>query len=328
MGIFRSRNEFFQNRFILVLVAVLCTFFWGNMIPAIKVGFDLLKIEPDNLFAEVLYAGLCFTLAGIFSLALPFLKEKRFILPKKIVIKDTIILGLVQTTLQYIFLYIGLSKASGFNSAVISSTGTFLIVILSHFLYKDDKINLKKFLGCLLGILGVMVLNFSESLAVSPAFTFEGEGMIFLSTLTFVFTTPLCKKISQYDSTIVFTGYSFFIGGIILIFFGVLGGGEFEFSTKGLAMIIYLAIAASVSGVLWNCLLEHNIVSKVTVYNFLVPIFGAASSNLMLTEEVAEWRSLISLILICLGIYFVDGEFSSLKKIINKLRKKQNAESI
>ncbi len=321
MEIKKEKTSFFTNKFIVMATAILCTALWGNMIPAIKVGCDLLGVNPEDTASEILFAGFCFTLSGLYTIFVSCLRENRLVLPQKKLLLDTFVLGFVQTTLQYVFLYMGIPNTSGFNSCIISSSGTLLIVILSHFIYKDDKIDFRKSIGCFLGLLGVLVLNLGSFFEISPIFTFKGEGMIFLSTLTFVFTTPLCKKLSQHEKPEVFTGYSFLIGGIILLFLGFFQGGMIVLTLKGLLMLLYLSAAAAISGALWNYLLEYNKVSEVTIYNFLVPIFGTISAGIMLNENIFEITNLIALILICSGIYFV-----SEKVDLFKLKRKNKAE--
>ncbi len=322
MGIKEEKQSFFKNRFIVVLTAILCTALWGNMIPAIKVGAELLGIHSEDIASEILFAGICFTLSGLYTVLIPCLRENRLVLPQKESLLDTLVLGFVQTTLQYVFLYAGIPNTSGFNACIISSSGTLLIVLLSHFIYKDDKINLRKGIGCFLGFLGVLALNFGSLFEFSPMFTFKGEGLIFLSTLTFVFTTPLCKRLAKYESPEVFTGYSFLIGGIILLFLGFFKGGTLNFTLKGSLMLLYLSLAAAVAGALWNYLLEYNKVSEVTIYNFLVPIFGTLSAGIMLGEKIFEITNLIALVLICSGIYFVSEKLDLFKSKCKNEEKK------
>ena len=59
---------------------------------------------------------------------------------------------------------------------------------------------------------------------------------------------------------------------------------------------------------LWAALLKHNRVGQVTVFNFLIPVFGALLSALFLGETVLEWRNLIALALVCGGIWLVTTE--------------------
>ena len=55
-------------------------------------------------------------------------------------------------------------------------------------------------------------------------------------------------------------------------------------------------------------MLKHNRVSQVTVFNFTVPIFGAALSALFLGEALLERKNLLALVLVCAGIWRVMRE--------------------
>jgi drug/metabolite transporter (DMT)-like permease len=41
------------------------------------------------------------------------------------------------------------------------------------------------------------------------------------------------------------------------------------------------------------------------VFNFEIPIFGAILAALVLGESVLEWKNLVALVLVSLGIYLV-----------------------
>jgi drug/metabolite transporter (DMT)-like permease len=69
-----------------------------------------------------------------------------------------------------------------------------------------------------------------------------------------------------------------------------------------------MALLSAVAFGLWAALLKHNRVGMVTVFNFLVPIFGVLLSALFLGETVLAWRNLIALALVCLGIWLVTSE--------------------
>ena len=71
---------------------------------------------------------------------------------------------------------------------------------------------------------------------------------------------------------------------------------------------MYLALLSAVAFSLWSLLLKHNRVSQVTIYNFTVPVFGAALSALFLGEQLLDWHYLAALILVCLGIWLVTRE--------------------
>ena len=107
----------------------------------------------------------------------------------------------------------------------------------------------------------------------------------------------------------VVTGYSLFIGGVILILLGVLNGGRVHhFTTASSFILIYLAVLSSAAFSLWNLLLKYNKVGPVSVFNFLTPIFGSILSAVFLRENILEYKNLIALALVCIGIWMVNKE--------------------
>jgi len=55
-------------------------------------------------------------------------------------------------------------------------------------------------------------------------------------------------------------------------------------------------------------LLKYNRVSMITVFNFMVPIFGTMLSALFLDESFLEWKNGVALVLVCYGIWLVTKE--------------------
>ena len=45
---------------------------------------------------------------------------------------------------------------------------------------------------------------------------------------------------------------------------------------------------------------------KISVYNFFVPVFGVLMSGLFLGENLWDIKNLVSLVLVCVGIYIVN----------------------
>ena len=79
-------------------------------------------------------------------------------------------------------------------------------------------------------------------------------------------------------------------------------------------LLVYLALLSSAAFSLWSILLKHNRVSQVTVFNFTVPIFGAALSAVFLGEALLEWKNLLALVLVCGGIWLVTRDAASATK--------------
>lgn len=101
-------------------------------------------------------------LAGIILMIIQKAMGKS-IMPKALSdFKSLIILGIVHTLLQYVFLYIGMANTTGVKSSILGSVGIFVSIILAHFIYKNDKLSLNKIIGCIIGFLAIIVINFKK----------------------------------------------------------------------------------------------------------------------------------------------------------------------
>ena len=219
-----QNKNFFQKNINIIICCIFCTALWGSAFPWVKHGYELFNISVDDIFSKILFAGWRFFLAGIIVLLITACIQKKFPKLKKEAIKSVVILGFIQTTLEYIFFYIGLSYASGFKGAILNPTSTFMMVILAHFFYKDDKLTFRKTLGCIVGFLGIIIVNLSGD--VNSQSSFLGEGCLIISALAFAIGSIISKEATKIESNpMIVTGYQLLIGGFILIVFGLIGGG-------------------------------------------------------------------------------------------------------
>ena len=217
-------------------------------------------------------------------------------------------LGMTQTSLQYVFFYTGLAYATGVKSSIMNATGTFFSVLLAHYIYKNDRLSFNKVLGCIVGFTGVMVVNFSAGLLTFD-FTLLGEGSIVMAAFVLSAASIYGKKVSQQVDSVVLTGYQLAIGGVALLLVGFASGGTLSgFTVKSTALLAYLVILSSAAFSLWTILLKYNRVSMVTVFNFMVPVFGTVLSALFLDEKILEWKNVAALVLGCFGIWLVTKE--------------------
>ena len=86
----------------------------------------------------------------------------------------------------------------------------------------------------------------------------------------------------------------------------IFGGRLTVFTAKGGVLLFYLAFISAMAYSLWATLLTYNPISKVAVMGFLNPVFGVILSAIILKEgDIVNERSIIALILVCIGICIV-----------------------
>lgn len=300
------KEKIYTNRKFIAFIATICCLLWGSAYPGVKNGYILFNIASKDIPSKFIFAGYRFFIAGVILLIFSKACGKKIFNLSKAGILNLFLLGGLQTTLQYIFFYIGVANTTGVKGAIMNSTGAFFGVILAHFTYTNDKLTKNKALGCLIGFIGVIIINFNSGL-LKISFNFNGDGFVIIAAFIFSVAAIYCKKLAETMDVMVLTAYSLFIGGIILIGLGlVFGGHVYRVTFKASLMLLYLALLSSIAFSLWNMLLKYNKVGLVSVYNFLTPIFGAVLSAIFLGESILELKNLFALILVCIGICLVN----------------------
>ena len=292
----------------VLLLATFCCLLWGSSYPAIKGGYALLGIAPSDVPSKLLFAGWRFALAGLLLLAYAAASGKRVGPWPARTVGQFALLGLTQTTIQYVFFYIGLAYTTGVKSSIMNATGTFFSVLLAHLLYHNDRLSTAKAVGCLVGFAGVMVVNLGAGLDSLLALDFRllGEGFVVIAAAVLAAASIYGKRVSQGVDPIVMTGWQLSFGGAALLAAGYALGGQLEnFTPASTALLAYMVLLSALAISIWSLLLKYNRVSTVTAFNFMVPVFGVILSAVFLDESILEWRNAMALVLVCTGIWLV-----------------------
>ena len=112
-----ERESVFSKTWALVLFALIACALWGSAFPGVKTGYELFGIETTG--SRILFAGYRFTAAGIITLIIVSVFEGHFVTIKKSSVPYIFAQGMLQTTVQYVFFYIGLANTTGIKGSVI-----------------------------------------------------------------------------------------------------------------------------------------------------------------------------------------------------------------
>ena len=298
-----------SQRKVVFALATLCCLLWGSAFPAIKNGYALLQIAPADVPSKMLFAGYRFFAAGVLLLVVLGLTRRDSL---RLSVKnawEVSVLGLTQTSIQYVFFYIGLAYTTGVKGSILNATQTFFSVLMAHFLFHNDRLSPGKTIGCLIGFLGVLVVSVRPGQLDGFGFTVLGDGFVLVSAFMLSACMIYGRKVSQTMDSMAMTGYQLTIGGAVLIVAGSLWGGVLgSFDWKAATVMLYLVLLSSVSIALWAMLLKFNRVGLLAVFNFLIPVFGALLSALFLGEQILESKNILALLLVCGGIWLVTRE--------------------
>ncbi len=138
-----------QKTPVVAALALFCCLLWGSAFPCFKIGYEWFAIEGAG--SQMLFAGWRFFCAGAMTFFLFSFKEGKPLRMKKSSIPFIFGQGVLQTTIQYFFFYLGLANTTGAKGSIITASNAFFAIIIAHFLMKeerckhgDDKADLKK----------------------------------------------------------------------------------------------------------------------------------------------------------------------------------------
>lgn len=287
-----------SNKIFMICTAIFCCALWGISTPIVKIGYNY--IEESHIPSLLLWVGLQFVLSGVLTIGIYSAVSGKFLLCKKESMKGVVIVSVLQTVLQYALLYIGLSQTTSVKGAILKSTDVFFVALIASLLFKMEKLTAKKLLSCMIGFLGIVIMNLE---GLSFHFNLAGDGLVIIGILAYAFSVVMTKIFAQKEDPIVLCGYQMSLGGVVLALMGALFGGSFDFVGM-LPIFIGLSLLYAVSYTLWTILLKYNPASSVTIYSFMTPVFGVAFSALLLSEDggVALTNLIVALVLVCAGI--------------------------
>ena len=214
------------------------------------------------------------------------------------------IIGFVNLVLPFFLIAYGVKSVQSNLAAILMSTTPLSSTILGHFYTKNEKFNLVKTFGILIGFSGIIYL-FSDNLLINDS-NFISALLILLGSTCYVIGGVLTLKISKKKNENV-TGSILIWAILILIPFVYFIEKPWNSvpSIESTISVVYLGMIST--GVAWllrfKILKDNGLIFQSQV-SYLIPIFGTILSYIFLKEIITP-KVLLSLLAVVVGIYFV-----------------------
>ena len=214
------------------------------------------------------------------------------------------LIGFINLVVPFFLISYGVKSVQSNLAAILMSTTPLSSTILGHYYTKNEKFNLKKTLGILIGFAGIIYL-FSDNILIDEN-NFISALLILLGSTCYVIGGVLTLKISKKKNENV-TGSILIWAIIILIPLTIIFEKPWNIipSIESTISVIYLGIVPT--GIAW--LLRFRILKKnglifQSQVSYLIPIFGIMLGYIFL-KELITYKVLASLLAVVVGIYFV-----------------------
>ncbi|WDV08696.1 DMT family transporter [Lysinibacillus irui] len=298
---------------VMINYFFMCLIF-GTTFLAIKIGVDA-GVPP------FLSAGLRFFIAGL--LLFSFMKWRKKTAIGLLFRKEVFFTGLGLTFGTFATLYWAEQYVTSGIAAVLSATGPMMIIIIQTFLLKQ-KGNRLSFIGCIVGVLGVILLILpSFSIEISP-FWMIGCFAIILGEIFYASGTIYTKHVIQtFETTspIALNAAQMMHGGILLIILSLFTENiqlHYLISPASIGSLLYLTIVGSMIGhSIYYWLVSRTNPVFPSTWLYISPLI-AVMLGVIFYQEYISWLTGIGTLTIIVGTILVN--FETLRKLHWKKR--------
>ena len=223
-------------------------------------------------------------------------------------------IGMINLVIPFFLIAYGVQKIQSNLAAILMASTPLSATVLAHFFTNNEKINLIKILGVLIGFSGIVFL-FSDNILINEN-NFTYALLILVGSTFYVIGGLLTLKVSNKKNENV-TASILIWGTIFLIPITAFTEKPWNLnpSIDSTISLIYLGVVAT--GLAWllrfRILKNNGLVFQAQVA-YLIPIFGIILGYIFLQELITP-RVLVSVVAVIIGIFLVKK--SNSKKIIS-----------
>ena len=213
-------------------------------------------------------------------------------------------IGMINLVIPFFLIAYGVQKVQSNLAAILMASTPLSATVLAHFFTKNEKINLIKILGVLIGFSGIVFL-FSDNILINEN-NFTYALLILFGSTFYVIGGLLTLKISNKKNENV-TASILIWGTIFLIPITAFTEKPWNLnpSIDSTISLIYLGVVAT--GLAWllrfKILKNNGLVFQAQVA-YLIPIFGIILGYIFLNELITP-KVVVAVVAIIVGIYFV-----------------------
>ena len=213
-------------------------------------------------------------------------------------------IGFINLVAPFFLIAYGVKSVQSNLAAILMSSTVLSSTVLGHFYTKNEKFNLIRTIGVLIGFSGIIYL-FSDNLLITQN-NFGSALLILLGATCYVVGGLLTLKISKKKNENV-TGSILIWATIILIPLVSLIEQPWNSTPRidSTISVIYLGLVST--GIAWllrfKILTTNGLIFQSQV-SYLIPIFGVILGYIFL-DEIITVKVLVSLAAVIVGIYFV-----------------------
>ncbi|MBE0668752.1 MAG: DMT family transporter [Bacteroidales bacterium] len=293
-----------SRRINTIVWAIIACLLWSTAYPFIKIGLEY--------STPLHFAGSRFILSGL--MILPFtIRPGLYIRMIRENLKLVVLVTLLQVIINYILFYLGMDIVPGALGAVIVGAQPFVTAIVSRIMIKEERFTISKVLTIIMGLAGIVLVSAGrQGLHLGGRMELAGIAMIFIANISTATSNVLISKKGRNMNPLVLSSFSILTGGIFIFLLSFLVEdvpSKPVFPARYWLVLAWLAFMSAFTFSKWYVLLQRPEVkvSELNLWKFIIPVFGAILSWVLVPDENPEWVTITGMIIISLSLIYFFG---------------------
>lgn len=272
-------TNFSKLKFVLIITILVVV--WAFAFLFIKIGLEELSFVNLTIMR--------FLIVCLILILILFFQKKRFSKLHKKDIVPIFLLGFFGVIVYHLGLNYGEQFISPAAASLIIATVPVQIIILSTIFLKE-KIGLKKLIGIIIALCGVVVISIWGKAGASIHIEYISAVLaVLIAAIMSALYTIAGKKLLTRYSALSLTTYVMLLGSLGLTPFirGSLLDQISKMSMTGWFAVIFLGVFSTVVGYgLWYIVLKIKSASEISIYLYAIPVLSTIISYFMFKEKI------------------------------------------
>lgn len=249
----------------------------------IKAG---LAFAPPLRFAglRALAGGLALLLLALLLLA-PVVRAR--VTPKRRQVPGLVGLAVTATTISFAGMFLSPGRTATGIASVLGNIQPLILIVLGTWLL-SEKLTLRKVLALGLGLAGVVLISY-PAWSGPQAYGLSGPALAIMASGGAAAGSVIVKRMRPEKEVWAVTAWQLVLGSLPLLTASALlePASRIVWSPEFVVMLAFLAlVGTSLTSAVWYWLIQHEDVGRLSLFLFLVPLFGLAIGGLVLREPV------------------------------------------
>ena len=277
----------------LIGVALFLVLIWGSAFTLIDVAVQTLSPEWLVAYRMMIGASLVLIYSRLIGHRLPGLRDKRWLWYA--------VIAFTGASLPFVLIATGQKSVDSGLSAILVGTMPLITIILAHF-FTDEKLTGMKFIGFLIGFIGIVVLFLPEDLSLSLVSDWQAQGIILIGSACYAVTTIIASRAPDTPSP-VGAAMMLLIGAFLSTTWAALTAGPPPMPSKAaLYSVIALGLGSTgIATVTYLWVIDKAGPSVMARINYFIPVCSVILGVIYL-KEALDWRIFVALFVILLGV--------------------------